>query len=215
MSKEQQQARRQPEPEAQHGRGGGGAVHYGDVFDMGGSLAGKPVAPEVAAMTQAAEAAVLGRTPRGGAAAAMQSAAARNARLGVVGSEEATDAAAEQGVAVSESRVPGGRVVTEFVADQPVRQYFDDDHTTGGASAGGRVVDGTKITIGEALEATAFSAGDQPDATARLGADKDVEREDAARVVAAEVRSEPDATARPGGVAASVAAAARLNRGRQ
>lgn len=42
-----------------------------------------------------------------------------------------------------------------------------------------------------------------------------MEREDAARVVEAEVRSDPDATARPGGVAASIAAAARLNRGRQ
>lgn len=163
------------------------------------------------------------------------------------------------------------------------------------------MVDGTKITIGEALEATAFSAGDEPvaasdaaaiaaaearatglddeappgglaaqaraaadsnaraereadkttlrqvlavryatdtrsfltprvqcamiarlrwrphtqDATVRLGADKEVERDDAARVVGAEVRSDPDATARPGGVGASVAAAARLNRGRQ
>lgn len=45
--------------------------------------------------------------------------------------------------------------------------------------------------------------------------DKDVDREDAARVVAAEVRSEADAAARPGGVAASVATAARLNRARQ
>uniref|UniRef100_A0A0E0M7X3 SMP domain-containing protein n=1 Tax=Oryza punctata TaxID=4537 RepID=A0A0E0M7X3_ORYPU len=140
--------------------------------------------------------------------------------------------------------------------------------------------DGTKITIGEALEATALSAGDQPvepsdaaaieaaeasaagrlqddddddadaapvgglaararaaadanaraerdedkttlgdvlaDAAAKLGgADKEVEREDAVRVVGVEVRSKPDATARPGGVAASIAAAARLNRGRQ
>jgi len=49
----------------------------------------------------------------------------------------------------------------------------------------------------------------------RLGADKEVEREDAARVVGAEVRCDPDATARPGGVGASAAAAARLNRGRQ
>uniref|UniRef100_A0A0D9XJX9 SMP domain-containing protein n=1 Tax=Leersia perrieri TaxID=77586 RepID=A0A0D9XJX9_9ORYZ len=108
-----------------------------------------------------------------------------------------------------------------------------------------------KITIGEALEATALSAGDQPvepsdgrcgglaataraaadanaradrdedkttladvlaDATARMGADKEVEREDAVRVVGVEVGSKPDATARPGGVAASIAAAARLNR---
>jgi hypothetical protein len=52
-------------------------------------------------------------------------------------------------------------------------------------------------------------------ATSVLGADKDVDREDAARVVGAEVRSDPGATARPGGVAASIAAAARLNRGRQ
>jgi len=43
-----------------------------------------------------------------------------------------------------------------------------------------------------------------------------VEREDAARVVGAEVSGGgPDAAARPGGVAASIAAAARLNRGRQ
>ena len=54
------------------------------------------------------------------------------------------------------------------------------------------------------------------DATSRLGADKEVEREDAARVVGAEVSGGgPDAAALPGGVAASVAAAARLNRGRQ
>ncbi|EAZ16162.1 hypothetical protein OsJ_31611 [Oryza sativa Japonica Group] len=78
------------------------------------------------------------------------------------------------------------------------------------------VADGTKITIGEALEAAALSAGDQPDAAAKLGgADKEVEREDAVRVVGVEVRSKPDAAARPGGVAASIAAAARLNRGRQ
>uniref|UniRef100_A0A0E0BAU0 SMP domain-containing protein n=1 Tax=Oryza glumipatula TaxID=40148 RepID=A0A0E0BAU0_9ORYZ len=145
------------------------------------------------------------------------------------------------------------------------------------------VADGTKITIGEALEAAALSAGDQPvepsdaaaieaaearaagrlqdddddddnddadatpaglaararaaadanaraerdedkttlgdvlaDAAAKLGgADKEVEREDAVRVVGVEVRSKPDAAARPGGVAASIAAGARLNRGRQ
>lgn len=203
----------------------------------------------------------------------MQSAAARNERRGAVAHGEVTDAAAEHGVTVAETRVPGGRVVTEFVAGQPVGQYIAADDaaapvaTGGGGGAG--VVDVTKITIGEALEAAELSAGDQPvepsdavaieaaeasatglnaappgglaararaaadanalaerdedktrlrdvlaDATAKLGADKEVERADAARVVGAEVRSKPDATARPGGVAASVAAAARLNRGR-
>ncbi|CAN6305101.1 unnamed protein product [Urochloa humidicola] len=231
-------------------------------------------------MMQAAGSAVLGRAPGGGTAAAMQSAARRNERLGVVACDEATGAAAEGGVAVTEARVPGGRVITEFVADQPVGQYVEEDDDGGAAAAAeeaaeveGAVKDGTKITIGEALEAAAFSAGDQPvgpsdaeaiaaaearavgteeapphglaararaaadanvaaagreeeedratlrdvlaDAESVLVADKEVDREDAARVVAAEVRSEPDATARPGGVAASIAAAARLNRGRQ
>ncbi|PUZ38961.1 hypothetical protein GQ55_9G238500 [Panicum hallii var. hallii] len=211
----------------------------------------------------------------------MQSAARRNERRGVVARDEAaTDgAAAECGVAVTEVRMPSARVVTEFVADQPVGQYTEaaendaaeEAGELGGGGPASMVRDGTKITIGEALEATAFSAGDQPvepsdaaviaavevratgtdeappdglaararaavdanalaqrqedratlrdilaDATSRLGTDKEVEREDAARVVGAEVpRGSPDAAARPGGVAASIAAAARLNRGRQ
>ena len=49
-------------------------------------------------------------------------------------------------------------------------------------------------------------------ATAKLFADKEVETADAARVAFAESRNKEDATARPGGVAASVAAAARLNK---
>ncbi|CAD6212652.1 unnamed protein product [Miscanthus lutarioriparius] len=256
-SQEEQQQRRQPaEHDGQDRPGdGAGAVRYGDVFTVKGDLATAPVALQDAAMMQAAESAVLGEAPRGGAAAVMQSAARRNERLGVVPrDDEATDATAEGGVAVTEARVPGCRVITEFVADQPVGQYIaaeeeEEEDTTGGVTAtaarqdGGvhGVLDGTKITIGEALEATVFSAGDQPveasdaaaiaqaegeadkttlrqvlaDATVRLGADKEVEREDAARVVGAEVRSDPDATARPAGVGASVAAAARLNRGRQ
>jgi hypothetical protein len=86
------------------------------VFAVEGELAMTPVAPQDAAMMQAAESAVLGQAPKGGTAAAMQSAARRNERLGVV----PRDAAAEGGVAVTESRVPGCRVVTEFVADQVV-----------------------------------------------------------------------------------------------
>jgi hypothetical protein len=111
---------RQPAAEAnvQDQSGGGGAVRYGDVFAVEGELARTPIAPQDAALMQAAETAVLGRAPRGGTAAAMQSAARRNERLGVVAHDEATDAAAEGGVAVTESRVPGARVITEFVADQ-------------------------------------------------------------------------------------------------
>ncbi|KAJ0960113.1 hypothetical protein J5N97_000107 [Dioscorea zingiberensis] len=48
-------------------------------------------------------------------------------------------------------------------------------------------------------------------ATAKLPADKAATRQDAEGVVSAELRNNPDMTTRPGGVAASVTAAARLN----
>ncbi|KAF8722896.1 hypothetical protein HU200_022033 [Digitaria exilis] len=72
-------------------------------------------------MMQEAESAVLGRVPAGGGTASvMQSAARRNERLGVVSRDEASDAASEGGVAVTEARVPGARVITQFVAGQVV-----------------------------------------------------------------------------------------------
>ncbi|XP_066357983.1 late embryogenesis abundant protein D-34-like isoform X2 [Miscanthus floridulus] len=249
-----------------------GAVRYGDVFPaVSGGLAEKPVAPQDAATMQSAENLVFGHTLRGGPAAAMQSAATANERMGAVGHDQATDATAVQGVTVSETCVPGGRIVTEFVAGQAVGQYLarDDDGATagGGASAGAVDKDMTNVTIGEALEATALAAGDAPversdaaaiqaaearatgldanvpgglaaqaqsaaaanawawrdedkatlgdvlaNATARLVADKPVERADALGVAGAENRNRDDGTARPGGVGASMAAAARLNR---
>ena len=48
-------------------------------------------------------------------------------------------------------------------------------------------------------------------ATARLPADKVVTRQDAEGVMSAELRNNPNVVTHPGGVAASVAAAARLN----
>ncbi|PUZ42746.1 hypothetical protein GQ55_9G607100 [Panicum hallii var. hallii] len=280
----QEQPRRPSGQQAAGGGGEQGAVRYGDVFPaVSGGLAEKPVAPQDAATMQSAENLVFGQTLRGGPAAAMQSAATTNERMGVVGHDQATDATAVQGVTVAETRVPGGRIVTEFVAGQAVGQYLarDDDATAGGGAGAGAgagdaarggsaaagVVDNTKVTIGEALEATALAAGDEPversdaaaiqaaearatgldanvpgglaaqaqsaaaanawaardedkttlgdvlaNATAKLVADKPVESADALRVAGAENRNKGDGTARPGGVAASMAAAARLNR---
>ncbi|XP_048549024.1 late embryogenesis abundant protein D-34-like isoform X1 [Triticum urartu] len=256
---------------------GGGAVRYGDVFlAVTGGLAEKPVAPQDAATMQSAENLVFGETIKGGPAATMQSAAMRNERMGVVGHDQATDATAEQGVTVSETRVPGGRIVTEFVAGQVVGQYLAPD---GADPARGAAGDDTKMTIGEALEAAGYAAGDRPvehsdaaaiqaakvratgqdvyipgdlaaqaqsaadanlwaardeekaklgdvlsnataklvahkerNATAKLVADKEVESDDAGRVASAETRNKDDKTVRPGGIAASVAAAARLNK---
>ncbi|KAH6826418.1 Seed maturation protein [Perilla frutescens var. hirtella] len=123
-----------------------------------------------------------------------------------------------------------------------------------------------EITIGEALEATALTAGHRPvdysdaaaiqaaevratgrtnivpggvaaaaqsaatrnarlprdedktklgeilsDASSKLPSDKPVTRRDAEGVIGAELRNDPNLCTRPGGVAASVAAAARLN----
>ena len=116
----QEQPRR---PSDQQSAGGGGgeqdAVRYGEVFPaVSGGLAEKPIAPQDAATMQSAENLVFGQTLRGGPAAAMQSAATTNERMGIVGHDQATDATAVQGVTVSETRVPGGRIVTEFVAGQ-------------------------------------------------------------------------------------------------
>ncbi|KAM3315392.1 hypothetical protein ACQJBY_033860 [Aegilops geniculata] len=254
---------------------GGGAARYGDVFPaVTGGLAEKPVAPQDADTMQSAENLVFGQTIKGGAAATMQSAAMRNERMGVVGHDQATDATAGQGVTVSETRVPGGRIVTEFVAGQAVGQYLAPDDADAARGAAG---DDTKMTIGEALEAAGYAAGDRPvehsdaaaiqaakvratgqdvyipgdlaaqsaadanvwaardeekaklgdvlsnataklvahkeqNATAKLVADKEVESDEAARVALAETRNKDDKTVRPGGIAASVAAAARLNK---
>ncbi|KAG6430328.1 hypothetical protein SASPL_108393 [Salvia splendens] len=131
---------------------------------------------------------------------------------------------------------------------------------------GSRTEQRGEITIGEALEATALTAGHRPvdysdaaaiqaaevratgrtnivpggvaaaaqsaatrnarlandedktklgeilsDATSKLPSDKPVTRRDAEGVIGAELRNDPNLCTRPGGVAASIAAAARLN----
>lgn len=53
------------------------------------------------------------------------------------------------------------------------------------------------------------------DATTKLPADKEVTRGDAERVIAAELRNNPNMATTPGGVAATVAAAARINQEQQ
>lgn len=111
------------EEQPRRAEGGQDPIKYGDVFSVFGDLAQKPVAPEDAAMMQSAEARVLGQTQPGGAAAVMQSAATRNERSGLVGHRDVSDVAGDQGVTVSEMKVPGRRIVTEAVAGQ-VTIYF-------------------------------------------------------------------------------------------
>ncbi|KAL1550184.1 late embryogenesis abundant protein D-34-like [Salvia divinorum] len=249
----QEQPQRSPEP-----------VKYGDVFNVSGQLASQPISPQDAATLQAAETAVYGQIIKGGPAAVLQSAADFNERSGVVGHDDITGAVRDRGVTVAEANIGGYRVVTEAVGGQVVGQYglpvdmqIDQSKSTSVGDA---------VTIGEALEATALSAGNKPvdksdvaaiqaaevratglghivpggvgaeaqstaaynmqttrdedkttladvltDASEKLVGDKPVTREDAEGVIHAEVRNKDDLSTNPGGVAAVVAAAARLN----
>ncbi|TXG63674.1 hypothetical protein EZV62_010668 [Acer yangbiense] len=241
------------------------SIKYGDIFDVSGELASKPVTPGDAASMEAAENSLLGQTQKGGPAAIMQSAAAVNEKAGLVRHRALTDITRDQGVTISETIVDGAnRIITESVGDQVVAQYAKPNVATG---TPGNVLDPDSITIGEALEVSALSAGDKAidqsdvaaiyaaemraagtneikpggigataqsaathneqtlflgakttisdvlaDASTKMGSyDKAVTREDAEEVISAEIRNKPDMKTTPGGVGASMAAAARIN----
>ncbi|KAJ1293618.1 hypothetical protein BS78_01G082500 [Paspalum vaginatum] len=247
-------------------------VKYGDVFDVSGELAGRPVAPRDAALLQSAEQAVLGQTQKGGPAAVLQSAAALNARAGHVGRGQITGPAADAGATVTEAELPGRRVVTESVGGQVVARLVAPARVVPTGPSGALDQDDA-VTVGRALEAVAATAvGDKPvdqgdaaavqaaemcatgssgvtvpggvasaaqaaaDQNARaargedkdkaklrnvlsnarenMPADKGATREDAERVVSAEIRNKPDLATTRGGVADAVATAARLNQER-
>lgn len=98
------------------------AVTYGDVFPgvQGVELADKLVAPKDAAIMQAEENAVLGKTIKGGAAATLQTAARQNEKAGVVGPDDmnANIVTGDEGVSVKEAELPGRRIITESIAGQ-------------------------------------------------------------------------------------------------
>ncbi|KAL8148914.1 hypothetical protein AgCh_006062 [Apium graveolens] len=182
MSQQQPQRPQQEQP-----------IKYGDVFDVSGQLRSQPIAPNDASAMQAAENMVLGKTHKGGPASVMQSAAAANLQRGVVGRDEGSRIATEQGVTISEAEIAGSRIVTEAVGGQVVGQYVELNMTNPAAALGS-----DSVTIGEALETTALTAGEKP-----------VDQSDAAAIQAAEVRA--SGYTHPSGVAAAAQSAADLN----
>ncbi|KAM7256887.1 hypothetical protein ACFE04_012628 [Oxalis oulophora] len=238
-------------------------ITYGDVFHVSGELASKPIAPRDAVAMQSAENQVLGQTQRGSPASIMQSSATQNLKHGVVQKVQSTDVVQKEGVTVAEAFVDGSRLIVETAGGQILGQFAGPmvpEKTL-------RAISSDAVSIGEALEATALSAGEKPvdrsdaaaimaaekrvtgrnevapggvasaaqtaavrneriakeedkttlsdvlaDAATSLPEDKPVTREDAERVVAAEQRNNPDMITTPGGVAESIASAARLNR---
>ncbi|XP_051127541.1 late embryogenesis abundant protein D-34-like [Andrographis paniculata] len=170
-------------------------IKYGDVFeDVAGKLAAKTISPEDAAMMQAAETTVLGETKRGGAAAAMQSAAQLNEKAGVVGHRDVTAAVAAKGVSVEEMDIQGTRIVTESIGGQVVGQYAEVNPAAGG------VLRRPPVTIGDSLEAAARSSADRP-----------VDHSDAAAIQAAEFRATGSDFMTTGGLGAAAQSAAAVN----
>ncbi|CAA2989279.1 Hypothetical predicted protein [Olea europaea subsp. europaea] len=175
-------------------------VKYGDVFQVSGELASKPIAPEDAAMMQAAETTVLGQVQKGGPAAVMQAAAFHNEMAGIVRHRDVTDMAGEAGVTVTETDLPPGtRIITESVAGHVVGQYVESTPIV-------RMTESSEvqssITIGEALEASVQTAGNKP-----------VNHSDAAAIQAAECRATGSSIITPGGLAAIAQSAAAYNDG--
>ncbi|CAL5042702.1 unnamed protein product [Urochloa decumbens] len=176
------------------------AIRYGHVFAVTGDLAAQPISPRDAAAMRSAEDSVPGvQVPEGAgggfsAATAMETAAAYNQAVGAVRPGQASEAAASRGITVTQTAVPGGRVVTKFVAGQVVGQYSVADPPQAVEE------DATKITIGEALEATARAGGGRP-----------IDRADAEAIRAAEMSAHGADVAMPGGLGDQARAAARAN----
>jgi hypothetical protein len=176
-------------------------IKYSDVFDVSGELAAQPVAPRDAALLQSAEDTVqgLGHTQKGGPAAVMQSAATLNARAGHVGRAQLSGPVADAGVAVTETELPGRRVVTESVAGQVVGRFVAPPPVAAKEPSGALEQDA--VTIGRALEAAAVAGA----------GGKVVDQSDAAAVQAAEMRATGRNLTVPGGIAAAAQAAADQN----
>lgn len=127
----------------------------------------------------------LGSLPIGGPAAVIQSAVDINQQQG---HDDVTNVAKNEGVTVSISHRDGRRIITESVGGEVQPE-------SGKKAPGG----GEAITIGEALESAAMSAGF-----------KSVDQSDAAAIQAAESRAS-GGVIKPGGVAAAAQSAADLN----
>ncbi|KAK6141451.1 hypothetical protein DH2020_024811 [Rehmannia glutinosa] len=154
-------------------------VKYGDIFQVSGEIASKPVAPKDAATAQAAESIALGQVQKGGPAAVMQSAADVNVRRGVLRRDDVTTATRQHGVSISEEDVGGQRVFTEAVGGEVVGRYVVAEQKEETIDPPLSALNPVVVTIGQALESVALSVGDKPNATSRLPDDRAVTKEDA------------------------------------
>lgn len=85
----------------QQRRGEGGAIKYGDVFEMSGEMAEQPISPRDAAAMRSAENRAFGKTIKGGPASIMLEAAKKNVEAGIVGPESDDAHTSHQGLVFS------------------------------------------------------------------------------------------------------------------
>ncbi|CAL0310349.1 unnamed protein product [Lupinus luteus] len=106
-----------------------GGIRYGDVFEVGGELASKPITPRDAATVQSVESQIMGgHTQKGGPASLMESAAAKNERAGVVGHKASTNIARNDGTSIYEDKCVGGkRVLTQTLGGEVLGHFVKDD----------------------------------------------------------------------------------------
>ncbi|CAO2818907.1 unnamed protein product [Amaranthus hypochondriacus] len=164
----------------------GGAIKYGDVFEMSGEMADQPISPRDAAAMQSAENSAFGKTIKGGPASIMLQAAAKNVEAGLLPPHHtSTSQNAPQKVESNpwhESQASHERMESA-ISVEGMRE---------GTTAG--------VTIGEALEAAAEAIGDKP-----------VDLSDAAAIQIAEMIATGSKTSLGAGLGAEAQAAATAN----
>ncbi|XP_060181317.1 late embryogenesis abundant protein D-34-like [Lycium barbarum] len=173
----------------------GEPIKYGDVFEESGEVGRKLIAQKDAAAMQAAESMAIGNVKKGGPAALAQSAADINERRGLLPHDAVTNVTSHDGVAISKEEVNGQQVFTEAIGGQVMGQYVQPPGTK--LKSPSDDVPAEAMTIGQALEAAAGTAGD-----------KLVDQSDAAAIEAAEIRATGRGQIIAGGIAAAAQSAA-------
>nr|XP_029149427.1 late embryogenesis abundant protein D-34-like [Arachis hypogaea] len=188
------------------------AIKYGEVFNVSGELACKPITPRDAATLQSVEGQILGETRKGGPAAVMESAAAKNQRAGVVGRKDVTNIARNEGVTISiQKNERGNRVVTETLGGQyeAADEAKDElDFNYGGDSGGGALTQAPHVKPTKDDEYDFIN--NQDDATSlnpRLFATDHLQQNTLPTVSTGQENPNVTISSVPGGMAASMATA--------
>ncbi|KAM2902046.1 hypothetical protein FF1_007969 [Malus domestica] len=212
-------------------------IKYGDVFNVTGELAYRPVAPRHAATAQAAENLVLGENMRGGPAAVSRQLDTTRALALLVTATPLKSPERKASPLLMKQLIPMATALSlkklldglwhnmwshrcqlhlqekrliemQLQLAAEMRATGRNEIAPGGVAAVAQYAASVNLR-----DVNKTKLGDVlKDATQKLPADKPVTREDARAVIGAEIRNSPNMATTPGGGAESLAAAARLTR---